>query len=580
MNIAKVVILNLLLYLGTFLGAQNALIAKIIDANTKENLIYCHVINLTSRVTCITNEEGEFRINDARPNDSLLISYLGYNHVKMTVADAAQKHVIKLKPNAALLTEVQIPLNDKKLLEMVKDCSGKLNKSKKFQSKAYLELYCEDDSTHLELLQMYFNVVCRGGHISDFLLKAGRVALTSQEEKQFINLGSTQALILLNPTLPSFLYPLNPLVLTEIFAKDLFYIKRLSDLDENGVVHIEFEPKILKDSARLFSGEMFIRKSDNQLLKLNLNINNSRNHPFLPVSRRDSIASVSINLNYYFNKIGNDTRLTLVDFTFKLKYLSGANERKEMRNIKTEGLLQLYDDSELFTLPFFEFDNTKNDYRKMSLIPTDSLFWQRNKTLQVTEKQQKRYELFAKDGILLNFNEIENDINPASTKGDSFDQIFEHNNIIWRKSAIVRMKPNVNAPIEKTDIVVQLFLDINKFGDSLYHNSHTVFDVFKTQYYLENKPEHLAYVNIYFDLCEIIRREMVVELNKTQDINMMKKIYKETNKKLKKMTKSYKNEMKFGRNILNFSKWNEKVKAELGRDHLKYFKVDVSKDSK
>lgn len=575
MNMGKVVIFFLVLGFGPILKAQVTVVSKIVDANTKEKLIYCHVINQTTRATYITNEEGEFRMNDAKSSDSLLITYLGYKHLELTVEEAAQRKIIKLTRNAALLAEVQIPLNDKKLLDLIKDCAKALNKSPDFYSKAYLELYCEDDSTHLELLQMYFNVLCQGGHIPNFYLKAGRVALTAQEDRQFINLGSTQALALLNPALPSIGYPLNPLVLTEIFAKELFYIKKLSDSDENNMVHLEFEPKILSDSSRLFRGEMFIRKSDKQLLKLNLKIDNSRSHPFLTLSRRDSIASVSFNLNYYFNKIGTETRLTLIDFTFKLKYLSGANENKEMRNIKTEGLLQLYDDNQLFTLPFFELDNTKNDYRKMSLIPTDNLFWQRNKTLQVTAKQQKRYDLFAKDGILLNFDEIENNLNPDKTNRNPFDKFFEHNNLLWSKNAIVRLTPSDKSKKEVANIAVQFFLDINKFGDSLYHNSHTILDVFNTSYNLENKPEHLAYVNIYFDLCEIIRRDMAAELDKTQDIDEMKKIYKEANKKLKEMTKAYKKDLKLGQNILNFPSWNEKVKLALDRDHVKYFGLQI-----
>lgn len=571
MNIGKVVILCVLLSVTQILIAQTEVVSKIVDASNKESLIYCHVLNLTTSAAYITNAEGEFRINQARFTDSLLITYIGYKDVKLTVKEASQKKVILLAPNAELLTEVKIPLNDKKLLKLIRDCAETLDKSPAFYSKAYLELYSEDESTHLELLQMHYNVQCQGGHIPNFYMKAGRVALTDQADKLFVNLGSTQALALLNPVRFSPMYPVNPLFLTEEQNKEKYYIRKISESDENDVVHLEFEPKILSDSSKIFSGEMWIRKTDKQLLKLNLKINNSLRHPFLPIRPKDTLQNVSFNLNYHFNKIGTKTRLTLLDFRFGLKYLSGSREKTELRHIETEGLVQLYDDKELFVIPFFKYDLTHNDYRKMSLIPTDSLFWAKSKTLQVTEKQQKRYDLFAKNGVLLNFSEIKNQSNIRTPDQNPFEDFFEYNNVIWNNNSFVRLNPNVESKKEKADIAVQLFLDINKFGDSIYHNSHTILDLFKTEYNLENKPEHLTYLNLYFDHCEIIRREMEAALNKTQNLDEMLTIYDEANAKIVDLSKKYKKDLKFGHNMLNFPPWNEKVKKELGRDLIQYF---------
>lgn len=570
-NIYRVVLFCVFLGQVQLLLAQTSVVSKVIDASTKESLIYCHVLNLTTSSAYITNAEGEFRINQPRFTDSLLISYVGYNDVRITVKEASQKKVILLAPNAELLTEVKISLNDKKLLKLIKDCAETLDKSPEFYSKAYLELYSEDESTHLELLQMHYNVRCKGGHIPNFFMKAGRVALTDQADKLFVNLGSTQALALLNPVRYSPMYPVNPLLLTIDENIQKYYIRKISESDENDVVHLEFEPKIMRDSSKIFSGEMWIRKSDKQLLKLNLKINNSLRHPFLPIRPNDTLQNVSFNLNYHFNKIGTTTRLTLLDFRFGLKYLSASREETELRHIETEGLVQLYDDKELFVIPFFKYDQTHNDYRKMSLIPTDSLFWAKSKTLQVTEKQQKRYDLFAKNGVLLNFSEIKNQSNIRTPDQNPFEDFFEFNNVIWNKNSFIRLKPNVESKKEKADIAVQLFLDINKFGDSLYHNSHTILDLFKTEYNLVNNPEHLTYLNLYFDHCEIIRREMEVALNKTQSLDEMLTIYDEANAKIADRTKKYKKDLKFGHNILNFPPWNEKVKKELDRDLIQYF---------
>lgn len=566
----RVAFIFLLSCICSLLNGQMAMVSKIIDANTKEVLIYCHVINLTTSATYITNEDGEFRINQPNLSDSLLITYLGYSKMKLTVQEASKKEVILLKSDATLLKEINISINDKKILKLIKECAKNLEKAPDFYSKAYLELYCEDESNHLELLQMYYNVRCKGSHIPHFFMKAGRVALTDQADKHFVNLGSTQALALFNPISFSPFYPENPLLLSVKENQSSYYIRKIAESDENDVVHLEFEPKIRKDSVRLFSGEMWIRKSDKQLLNLNLKINNCLNHPFLPIRQDDKLKNVSFDLNYHFNKIGATTRLTLLNFTFGMDYQSVSREQEVLRKIKTEGLVQLYDDKELFIMPFFKYDHAHNDYRKMSLIPTDSLFWEKNKTLQVTEKQQKRYDLFAKNGVMLNFNELKNEKHLNRSIGQNFNDFFEYNNIIWHQNSFLRLNPNTQLKSEVADIAVQLFLDINKFGDSLYHHSLTILDIFETQYNLENKPEHLAYLNIYFDHCEIIRREMEVALNQTQDLHRMVLIYKDANEKIVNLTKTYRKDLKFGHNIRNFPPWNDKVKIGLGRDLIKY----------
>lgn len=181
------------------LHGQNEIVCKVIDAKTKESLIFCHIINQTTSVTYITNEEGEFRINQPRLTDSLSISYVGYYTLGLQVKDLINKNTILLQPDAKMLAEVQISVNDKEVLDLIKKCAEKLKKSPRFMSKAYLELYSEDETHHLELLQMYYNVYGQGSHISDFILKTGRAALTDEIDKLFINLGSTQALTLLNP---------------------------------------------------------------------------------------------------------------------------------------------------------------------------------------------------------------------------------------------------------------------------------------------------------------------------------------------------------------------------------------------
>jgi hypothetical protein len=575
MNYSPIILSLIFTFLSLYSKAQQDLVGKIVDASTKEPLIYCHILNKTSFETYITNQEGEYRINRPSITDTLLISYLGYSSIKISVREATKKRTIYLEPDAIMLSEVSIAINDKAILDQVKKCARKLNQSVQFTSKAYLELYTQDEENHLELLQMYYNVKCQGAHIPLFFLKTGRVALTDQADKTFVNLGSTQALASLNPGENSDVYPLNPLLLSIKENKKRYYIRKIYESTEQDLLKLEFEPKILKDSLNLFSGEIWMRKSDQQLLKLRLKTNEALKNPFSPIRENDILKRVAVDITYHFNKIQAMTRLTLVDFKFGFDYISSHKTDQKQRRIQTEGIIHLYDEKELFVLPIFFYDYRLNDYRKASLIPYDSTFWERNKALEVTEKQKERYKLFSQNGILLNFTDITRLDGKPKTTFHQFGNFFEFNNIVWNKDAVIRLKSNSDLKRDVADIKVQLFLDINKYGDSLFYNSYTILDVFQTTYNLENKPEHLAYINIYFDLCEMIRREMEEKLNKTQSLKEVINIHIAATDKLKETTVEYNNDVNMGYKIRKLPEWNNKVFEALHRNHIKQFGVII-----
>lgn len=366
------------------------------------------------------------------------------------------------------------------------------------------------------------------------------------------------------------MYPANPLWQSVKENRKKYYIRKVSESAENDIVHLEFEPIKQKDTTKLFSGNMWIKKSNFQLLKLQLYINHASNHPFLPIRVDDKLKNVDLNLTYHFSQFKESTRLTLIDLKFGFDYQSTNKGIVDSRYIKTEGLVHLYDDAELFYLPFYKYDFGHNDYRRLSLFPYDSTFWIKNKALEVTEKQRLRYDKFAKDGFVLNFDDISNLRNneAATSRVNGF---FEYNNVFWKKNNVVQLGRNESSTVDVADIVVQLYLDINKFDEIFHYRSVTILDVFNTKYNLANKPEHLVYLNLFFDHCEIIRMEMEEALNKTQDLKAVSEIHKNATQKINDLQAKFKKELKYGHNIRNIPIWNQKVIDTFGKDNVKYF---------
>lgn len=570
-------VILLLSFLGCVLPAfgQNVITGIVLDAKTKEKLTYCHVINLKSQEIYITNGEGEFKINDTNKNDSLKISYLGYTEKTILTSDLIKSKTVLLDQDNFQLQEIKVKLNDKELINLITKAANQLRKSRTFQSKAYLELYSEDEKEHIELLQSYYNVTCKGANISDFRIKAGKIALTENVNKLFVNLGSTYALTLLNPAYENINYPKNPLNFSGRQLSKKYYIRAMSDLSpKNDLVHLEFEPIKLKDTTVLFSGEIWISKSENKIMKLRLFSRNLKYYPFKPIREQDELKKVAVEMNYYFNEVNKKHRLTLLTFDYGFEYFSAERDTLNARKIHTDGLVHLYDDQELFFIPIMEFDSLHNDYRKASMIPYDSVFWKMTQSVPATIEQIKRYQLFANSGILLNFEEINRYKSKDGEKNPIVSGFFEHNNIVWDSSAVIRLKPHTSTS-NIADLNIQFFVDVNKYNDKLYFTTKTILDVFKTNYSLENKPEHLAYINIYFDLAEIIRRKLQTELESTNDQNTVISIHRKYSQQLFDLIERYKKDLNFGKNIRNFKEWNTLITKELKRDHIKHFKLII-----
>ena len=121
---------------------------------------------------------------------------------------------------------------------------------------------------------------------------------------------------------------------------------------------------------------------------------------------------------------------------------------------------------------------------------------------------------------------------------------------------------------------MQLLLDVTKFGDSANFKSYTVFDAYKTWYHLPEEPATKAFLNIYFDICEIERRKMEHTLNGSgHNPENIGSIYKNSVVSMNEITNRYLKEVVLGREEEQLKRWNKYVLNNLGIDNLKLFPI-------
>jgi hypothetical protein len=127
-------------------------------------------------------------------------------------------------------------------------------------------------------------------------------------------------------------------------------------------------------------------------------------------------------------------------------------------------------------------------------------------------------------------------------------------------------------------ILISLFLPQLCLAQSFSCKSYAVFDEKKSHFHLPDETETKAFMNIFFDLCEIERRKMEHTLsNAAFTVKQIDSVYYVNLGNMKKITSKYLEEVKLGKNKRAFSKWNAYVVENLGIDNVKIFR---EKDAK
>jgi hypothetical protein len=352
---------------------------------------------------------------------------------------------------------------------------------------------------------------------------------------------------------------------------------------------IKFHPR--NNQNKSFSGEILVDKETCSLLKIDLIIENTSRHPFLSIYYKDSIYNVDLAISRTYKQERSSTLLDHINFSYHVTYKSVRDTPTVLipsiitRDINTKGIMYIYDFNNPFILPRFDYDEDFDDYRKISIIPYNEVFWNNNNTLILTEKQKENLGFFFHEGCLINYREGNYGKNFLKLPRFDSAQFYEYYYAFWspnkRISLNKKMLQNETYSLEKINqniqtnlykLKVQILLDVTQLGDSLNCKSYTIFDAHKTFYHLPEESCTNAFLNIYFDLCETERRKMQKELDShSYTVTQIDSIYDKTVENTDNITQIYLKEVALGKNDKALHKWNKYILENLNIDNLKLF---------
>lgn len=585
-------ILLIFLFLSFSSFAQVIIQGTVKDSGTKETLPYCSVSIVGTGQRTITNADGAFIIRDVKNSDTAIFTYMGYNARSVPVSTLIHDPVVFLDARVMPLDEVVISANDDLLYEIMDKCRKEILKDHVRQvAKVYYGLETRTHDQPVELLECYYNGYTNGPFIDHLALKNGRIGLAGVDNRYFLSLNTSKAITGMSLVVSNSHFPAIPLQYGAREMKKYFSLSMAYN-DEH-TYRINFTGRGSRQEC--FTGNAWIDRVSFELLKIELEVQNSSRYPFIPIFPCDSISNVNLYISQTFRHNADSLFPDHISFGYSFTYKSVrdtptiAVRSVIIRELESKGVIYFYDYGQPFILPFFKYDNDYDDYRKISIIPYNEFFWKNADPLLLTEKQKQDLGFMTNEGYLVNYREgnFGNDF-LKSDQGDSALNLlksgfYENYYTFWSSESRIRLNRQTeqnevysgdrligSIPSNLYRLKVQVFLDVTIAGDSLDTRSYTVFDAAETFYHLPEEPWTNAFLNIYFDICEIERRKMQKELDSGRhSLQEVEEIYNRTNENIDIITKEYQKEVQTGRNTEKLAKWNKYVQDELGIDNLK-----------
>lgn len=592
---------------------KNVVQGVVKDSQTKEPLGYCNVAIKGTNKGAITNIEGAFSITVDVTKDVLLFSYLGYEAQTVEASVLLKKHDIYLKKKEVILKEVVIHSNDDYLYDIMDKCRKKLKENKAERTaKVYFGLetrlkllggeYLIDsnwidlnfDTNQLneekpvELLECLYNADIEGDKVKELGFKNGRMALASNDN-YFMNMGTSTAISELSLTKDNQMYPIIPFQFNKRAMDRNFIVE--SGFFDGKVYQIKFYPKNKNKSA--FCGEAWIDGNNFNLIKIHLKAENTEVHPFLPNFPRDTIKDVTLDIS---NTYKTESELSFPDnfvVEYKINYLSRKDtsflEKKRLNSvIKSKSIMYFYDYDKPFILPYFDYTENlfgRDDSYRISFVPYNETLWNSENIVLQTEKQKKEYGILSNSGQLKNYRQGNYSSGylsnlPGHYLGTGhFAFYYPYWDSLKRvipsrtgENFNTYSKEKINSSIRNDlyKLNVQIMLDIVETRDSLVCKSYTVFDNEKSFYHLPTNYYTNAFLNIYFDFCEIERRKMQQKLDGgNYNLAQINEIYNQAIENLNSISDKFFKEVNVGENEKMLKKWNDYVFEKLNIDNMK-----------
>ncbi|MEO0468314.1 MAG: carboxypeptidase-like regulatory domain-containing protein [Bacteroidota bacterium] len=555
-------------------GQQSGIRGSVSDAETGEPLAYATLIHVPSGRGTATNNQGAFVMPYAREGDSIRISYIGFE-TQWFVVSSRSVVAIQLRPQSTTLDEVVINPDDNDFLYNLVIKAKKNGNRAQRTAKTYFFLETLLDGEHSEMIEAYFNGQFNGYQVENLSMKKGRVGMKAVNGRFFISTESSRAFILHNPFLHKSFYPDNPLVFSKRSMKKHYDLAIEQIYNEKGakIYVVDCQPR--EDTLGLFRTKLWIDLTHEQIVKTRFSIKGTNRHPFEMIGYQRA-KQVDMDFSRTYEQVGEELRLSSVDFTYKVGYQA---EGEKLYEAFTRAYLKVYDYEVPFQLPFFNFSTSPfKDYRDITVAPYDDTFWEKIDEFRFYDRTEE-VNAFMRD------HRLSNDFNNLSIEERDHQQLgFSY--VSWRPDRILMRDPDPRLlaqypPVDglETDryaLNIKLYLDASFIHGSLVYQLNTIIDPVSSKYHFVMDGADHAFVNMSMDLMEIQKRKLEKALKKKRPKTMqeVQALYQEHLEKYAFQNRIFQMEVLRGRNRTRMKKWNVIIKDELGVDNLSYFSLE------
>lgn len=555
----------LILFSALQLIAQNKSFEGRLLNQANEPLPYATVLNSSNGLGAISNDLGYFEIPLNSDRDSIRISYIGFK-TKWIVPRNLRSEIIVLDDVSNQLEAVTIsPKDYSRYIDLFIDCREKVHQVD--TSKAYLQLKSFIGPTQVELLEGFYNAKVKGIDLLGLELKTARLGVRKYNNQFFTSQSSSRAITSQKLRFRDAYFPEHPYYMSagRINRKYILELKEkvLSDAQDT-LINLYFYPK--KGDARFFEFTAWINVNQKRIEQIALYKKNLKIHPFLPLFEIDKIEQINLEIIKRFKHRQDGTYLSHIDFDYQLRYNSRG---QQIYPVHTKLILELYDFEQQFTLPLKTFNTEKlTDYKIINAYPFYENFWKQNRELKMIDYLNKN-ESFLSDTATKGNHQLF-----FKNKGE-ITKFHQHTFIHWNEKRLL-FKPNQDSlDFGNTllNLSAEYYLDKDILSDSIVYLSKTIINPFLSYYNKEVDRQANCFINIFFDLAEMNRREMMKEI-RTKGGSDYESIMNEYVKKLELLKLDYFTDTKFGNDLEAMKAYNEMVYKSLNIDNIKLFRLE------
>jgi hypothetical protein len=553
---------------------------RILNTLNNDPIAFANIINYSTNRGTISNMDGYFKIGINSVKDSIVVSFIGFKNTSPVLIENKFTYNILLQAQTHHLGEITIrPDGNNYLYTLVENCR-KNAKIRTTKAKAYFELKSYNGDKHVELVEGFYNIDIESYDIKEFNLKAGRLARQLNNNRYFASLESSKAIMKSRLINGNREFPKNPLEFPVKKMQETFELTyENSYINETGdsIYVIAYSPLI--EPNRNFTGKIWVNASHKFIEKIEQVCLNAAVHPFLALYKSDHVERVDLHISKSFTLINGKTFFKHVDFDYTIDYKSRADTENEFNyTVTTNAVVHAYDYNELFYLPKYPFDdNDFHDYVQILALPYNDYFWEKNTEFKLNDESDAN-SLFFNSPDSHRSNVVK--ISPDTIK---LSKLYLAHYPTWSEKRIwfrdIYNEPKAPSRANKADIIsekfklsTKLYLDFNQYDENPHFYTSAIFDTYNSYYKLPMDQFTQCFINMYFDLAEMERRQFLLRLPTANgDPAKIDLLYDKAVENLNQTQSSFQRDVQRGTIEREMVKWNRYIFNALGIDNLALF---------